>query len=170
MGYGPTGERVRTRLVELRTERNITLRELSARLAELGRPILANGISKIEMGERRVDVDDLMALAIALDVTPNALLLPAEHDEHADVALTSGTALPAGEAWRWAAGEQPPSGQPQLNQARQARLLVKSDTTVIPQTRGLFIGDAAACNIALLFVADSAAVTFARSPGTPLPS
>jgi len=53
----------------------------------------------------------------------------------------------------------PPSGQAVFNQARSARALTKSDTTVFTATRGLFIGDAAACNIAVRFIQDSAAVT-----------
>lgn len=60
----------------------------------------------------------------------------------------------------WAAGEMVPSGSPALNQARQARLLTKSDATILIPTRGIFIGDAAACNVALMFVGDSSAVTF----------
>lgn len=63
-----------------------------------------------------------------------------------------------------------PGGQPVMNQARGAVLLTKSDATVFSQTRGLFIGDAAACDIALRFVDDSAAVTFANvQPGLVYP-
>lgn len=65
------------------------------------------------------------------------------------------TALPA-----WAAGEMVPAGEPVVNQARQARSLTKSDSTVLIPTRGIYIGDAAACDVALLFVGDSVAVTF----------
>ena len=56
----------------------------------------------------------------------------------------------------------PPVGQPVLNQARQGRLLTKSDTTFIQPTRGVHIGDASACDIAVIFVGDSAAVTLAN--------
>ncbi len=64
----------------------------------------------------------------------------------------------------------PPVGQPVLNQARQARALTKSDTAPVQATRGLFIGDAAACNIAVIFNGDSAAVTLANvQPGATLP-
>ena len=53
----------------------------------------------------------------------------------------------------------PPSGQHVLNQAVNARALTKSDSTIFLVTRGLFIGDAAACNIAVLFNADASPVT-----------
>lgn len=51
----------------------MTLRDLSERLAET-RPMGHSTLSEIENGARRVDVDDLVALATALDVTPYQLL------------------------------------------------------------------------------------------------
>jgi len=59
-----------------------------------------------------------------------------------------------------ALAQAPPAGVATFNQALQARLLTKSDSTVFPVTRGLFIGDATACNIAVRFKGDTAAVTF----------
>lgn len=50
------------------------MRALAERLAELGRPILPSGISKMEHGQRRVDADELIALASAFGVSPNRLL------------------------------------------------------------------------------------------------
>ena len=63
---GPTGARVGRRLNELRRERGLTLGDLADKLKELGRPILLSALSKIEKGQRRVDVDDLVALALAV--------------------------------------------------------------------------------------------------------
>lgn len=54
----------------------------------------------------------------------------------------------------------PPNGQSVLNQGYQARRLTKSDTTAVPVTRGIFIGDGAACDVALLFNGDTSPVTF----------
>lgn len=90
----------------LREERKHTVRTLSALLGELGRPILPSGITKIEDGSRRVDVDDLVALAVALGVNPNRLLLPARADED-QVQLTPSTTAPAWDAWSWADGQAP---------------------------------------------------------------
>lgn len=60
----------------LRKERGLGLADLSARLAELGRPLSLKVLSKMELGDRGIDVDDLVALAGALDVTPERLLMP----------------------------------------------------------------------------------------------
>jgi transcriptional regulator with XRE-family HTH domain len=46
----------------------------SDRLTRVGRPILPSGLSKIESGDRRVDVDDLVGIAAALGVMPDRLL------------------------------------------------------------------------------------------------
>lgn len=97
------------RLNELRRTRGYTLGELEARLTGVGRPILLSALSKIEKGQRRVDVDDLVALARVLDVSPNSLLLPSHTAIDAEVELTSSTTLDAGTAWRWATQDRPPT-------------------------------------------------------------
>lgn len=95
----------------IRSDRRLSLRDLSDRLAELGRPALATALSKIEQGARRVDVDDLVVLALALDVTPNRLLLTARaDDERIDLAANASSTTRM--AWRWATGEERPAGLP----------------------------------------------------------
>lgn len=106
---GPTGQRVGQRLRELRQERGLTLAALEEKLADLGRPILLSALSKIEKGQRRVDVDDLVALAQALDVSPNLLILPSPHGPEVEVALTESTSLDVDAAWTWAVKDRPPS-------------------------------------------------------------
>ncbi len=59
---------------QLREGKRLSLQDLSDRLAAIGRPILPSGLSKIELGHRRVDVDDLEALAFALETVPGRLL------------------------------------------------------------------------------------------------
>ena len=98
---GPTGIRVARNVLRSRENAELSLRGLSELLRECGRPILASGILKIEHQKRRVDVDDLMALAIALDVTPIALLL-GQVDGGAEVELTPTLTKPTDDAWRWA--------------------------------------------------------------------
>jgi transcriptional regulator with XRE-family HTH domain len=75
---GPIGQQVAENVKGFRTRAGMSVRNLSAKLKELGRPILPSGITKIEHGERRVDVDDLVALADALEVTPTWLLMHGE--------------------------------------------------------------------------------------------
>jgi transcriptional regulator with XRE-family HTH domain len=72
---GPVGQQVAENIKGSRTRAGMSVRGLSAKLEELGRPILPSGITKIEQGGRRVDADDLVAIATALDVSPTRLLL-----------------------------------------------------------------------------------------------
>jgi transcriptional regulator with XRE-family HTH domain len=72
---GPTGETVRATVRDIRTNRRrLTLRDLSEKMTTVGWPMAHNTISEIERGARRVDVDDLMALAAALETSPLELL------------------------------------------------------------------------------------------------
>lgn len=77
---GPTGKTVADNIKRMRGDMQYV--KLAARLEELGRPIPTLGLRKIESYERRVDADDLVALAVALEVSPIALLMPdsAAHD------------------------------------------------------------------------------------------
>ena len=62
-----------------------------------------------------------------------------------------------------------PGGMPVLNNT-QARLLTKSDTTAVPITHAVYIGDAAACDIAVILSRDTSAVTFSKvQPGSTVP-
>jgi transcriptional regulator with XRE-family HTH domain len=103
---GPVGERVADNLRELRGHARLSVRALSKRLEILGQPIAPSAITKIEKGKRRVDVDELVALALALNVTPNRLLLAGRADEE-PIELSPSVAEPAVGAWRWAGGELP---------------------------------------------------------------
>jgi transcriptional regulator with XRE-family HTH domain len=54
----------------------LSYNRLSAALEAVGRAIPPLGISRVMKGERRVDVDELVALAEVLGVTPDVLLSP----------------------------------------------------------------------------------------------
>ena len=71
---GTSGHAVRANIRRIRELQKMSLQDVSDRLTRLGRPIARSGLSKIESGDRRVDVDDLVAIAAALSVTPNRLL------------------------------------------------------------------------------------------------
>lgn len=103
---GPTAERVAANLRELRKARGLDLAGLSARMGDLGQPIGISGLSKIELGQRRVDVDDLMALAVALDVGPARMLLPATATPNGEVRLTPTSVATEDTAWKWATGDE----------------------------------------------------------------
>lgn len=78
------------------------MRELS-RLTGSGVP--PNGISEIENGLRKVDVDDLIALSAALDVSPAVLLMPRpdlpDDDGDGIVYLDPEDPLTARQVWDW---------------------------------------------------------------------
>ncbi|MFE9092624.1 helix-turn-helix domain-containing protein [Streptomyces sp. NPDC007264] len=122
---GPTGETVRQNIERIRTAKRLTYVELSERLTELGRRIPVLGLRRIERGERRVDADDLMALAVALGVNVSALLLP--NTAEGTVELTGVGTVDAKRAWQWADGMRPlripegDDGTARVDFQRQAR-------------------------------------------------
>ena len=102
---GPVGEAARRNIMRLRTTAGLSLAELSARMTG-DRQISLSGLSKIENGGRKLDVDDLVAIAAALDVTPLAILFGTspDPDEHVQA---GGTAMEASSLWSWAVGDLP---------------------------------------------------------------
>lgn len=97
---GPTGETVRTNVKRLRRRQELTLRDLSDRMERADRPMGHSTISEIERGARRVDADDLMALAVALEVSPATLLMPEIAGEEWPAAPVDATGFPDGIAAR----------------------------------------------------------------------
>ncbi|MEU5390204.1 helix-turn-helix domain-containing protein [Streptomyces tibetensis] len=71
---GPSGMRAARTIEILRTERGLAQRELAARVTAIGRPMTNTMLSRIERAQRRCDIDDLVALAQALRISPLALL------------------------------------------------------------------------------------------------
>jgi 8-oxo-dGTP pyrophosphatase MutT (NUDIX family)/transcriptional regulator with XRE-family HTH domain len=105
---GPVGRYVIANLEELRKARGLNYKQLAERLQALGRPIPTLGLSRIEKGDRRVDADDLVALALALEVNPSALLLPRNTRPDDEIELASGRPPEAAsDAWAWADGARP---------------------------------------------------------------
>lgn len=103
----PTGQQVAANLLRLRTKRGLSTTQLSATLGELGQPIPATGITRIEKGQRHVSADDLVALAIALQVSPLTLLLPWLESADAEVEIAGVGTVTAHQAWFWAMGFRP---------------------------------------------------------------
>lgn len=123
---GPVGQRIAGNVSEIREAQRLSQPELARRITEAGRPMTAGVLSKTEQGDRRVDVDDLVAFALALGVTPNRLLLdsaagggivlrypgdttgePVHTITAQSIALTPNVEVPLLDAWAWAAGERP---------------------------------------------------------------
>lgn len=108
---GPVGAQTQKNVERLREARKMTKKDLSERVGALGRPIPPLGISRIESGTRRIDTDDLVALALALNVSPLTLLLPDAWDEE-QIRLTASVRLSTRTAWLWAQGHTPASELP----------------------------------------------------------
>jgi transcriptional regulator with XRE-family HTH domain len=102
---GPTADTVAVNVKRLREGLNLGLRALADRLADTDRPLTHTALDKIERGTRRVDVDDLMALAVALEVSPATLLMPEVTTTEWDDAEVETTGLPKGTTaellWGW---------------------------------------------------------------------
>lgn len=84
------------------------LKDVSEQLSKIGRHITPLALARIESGERKVDVDDLMALAIVFNVSPLTLLLP----ESGSALVTSkitGVSHEYGSniLWLWGRGDEP---------------------------------------------------------------
>lgn len=65
---------VRENIKHWREVRGITQAGLAQMLDDLGRPIPVASVAKIESGDRRIDVDDLAAIAEALAIPPTSLI------------------------------------------------------------------------------------------------
>lgn len=102
-----TGKTVAYNIRLFRKRGGMTLDELSARASEAGRPMSKTTLSQIETENRRVDVDDLMALACALGVNPNALLLPLQRGSSYEMNLTAFGWKQAKAVLAWANGVTP---------------------------------------------------------------
>ena len=113
------------RLREARTARGWTQQELVDRLGELGEPMDRTTLAKIEKGKREVRLDELVAIAAALDVAIVHLLFPIGGDKTMQpvdetgaplrgrekrgplVALAPRLTVTQVKARRWARGELP---------------------------------------------------------------
>ncbi|MEV6135033.1 helix-turn-helix transcriptional regulator [Nocardia sp. NPDC051990] len=80
--------------------------ELAQRLQQVGiarRGLDRVALKKIEEGERRVDTDELVALAIALDVSLITLLMPLEAGRHERFVEE----ITAAQWWEWLRASEP---------------------------------------------------------------
>jgi transcriptional regulator with XRE-family HTH domain len=107
---GATGTTVADNIRRLRTGQNLPYTELAARLDRLGRPIPLLGLRKLETYERRIDADDLVALAAALQVSPATLLTPPTAGPDATVDTAVGP-VRAGRWWDWLTADRPLTGE-----------------------------------------------------------
>src|SRR4051794_2181391 len=103
-GMSRASSLVASRVKELRRHRGMTAQQLCDRCAALGAPgITTNVLANIETRRRDVSVDELLVLALALDVAPMHLLAP---DRAVRLAITpSASVTDSDELRRWLRGE-----------------------------------------------------------------
>lgn len=68
------GRNIADQITKRRERFGITYAFLSRQLTERGRPIPPLGLRRIEAYERRIDIDDLVAIAAVLDLDPVDML------------------------------------------------------------------------------------------------
>ncbi len=98
---GPTGIDFTHAVRRQREKLGLSYAELSRRLAEIGRDIPPLGLRRLEAGTRRADVDDLVALAAALGVSPSTLLMPLAASRDEVVEVTGRKPDTAEATWDW---------------------------------------------------------------------
>lgn len=118
LGVRPS-ELARRSLGLLRARRGWTLEQLAARAAQIGYPLSLSQLSRLESGKRGLGLDELLALCLALNVSPAHVVSGAFAGEPADVAVSArvavtgrrfrawlrGQPLPRDERWREHSGE-----------------------------------------------------------------
>lgn len=102
---GPLTRQLAQSIQRTRKAQGLTYAQLAERLTQAGRPIPALGLSRMEQGDRRIDVDDLAAIAQALRVPPVWLLFPLGQEGDRQVELLPGVRVPAEAALDWFAGD-----------------------------------------------------------------
>lgn len=122
--FGPTARAVAANVKRIRRYRELNFKELSGELKAVANwELSAVAVRRIEEGLRRVSVDDLAALAVALKVTPATLMMPDEtinpEDEIEAPTGKQGT-LPARMLWQWLTAQAPLPGASDPNFARSA--------------------------------------------------
>ncbi|MFT3661744.1 MAG: helix-turn-helix transcriptional regulator [Gordonia sp. (in: high G+C Gram-positive bacteria)] len=105
-GAGPVGATVQQNVSLWRIRRKLSQTQLADRVTACGRRMTRQALSDIETGRRRVDVDDLVALALALDVSPATLMMPDVRRAYTEVELTEAPTvrperIAAASAWAW---------------------------------------------------------------------
>lgn len=74
MTKGSTSALVAANIKHMRQLRDWSLQSFAAKVTRAGWPLTHDAMWRIETGRRRIDVDDLVAIASALGVPPETLL------------------------------------------------------------------------------------------------
>ena len=100
VALGPFGTVARENIVARRAELGLTAAEVASRTSNAPRPLGRSAVSEVERGARRIDIDDLFALAIALEASPIDLVMPKPTDEAIELSQRN-LVLLAGQVRHW---------------------------------------------------------------------
>jgi hypothetical protein len=113
---GPAGEVLAASIRRIRTAQRLAFAELSRELDKVGRPIPELGLRRIERGERRVDYDDLLALAYVLRVCPVDLMVSSAANDDDPYPVIPAREFKVGSVREWVSGTNillvPPDPKP----------------------------------------------------------
>jgi transcriptional regulator with XRE-family HTH domain len=98
---------VASNLRRLRSTRGLTTQALERRLTEIGYRIARSSLTNMELGRREVSLEDIAALAMALEVPPLLLIAPVATEPTITVL---GTDMDSWQFAQWFAGRAPLSG------------------------------------------------------------
>jgi transcriptional regulator with XRE-family HTH domain len=90
----------------IREAQRLTYAELTRRLDKAGRHVPVLALQRIETCQRRVDIDDLMALAYALEVCVVDLLVPADALPEEPYPVTSQHQFETESVRQWISGQE----------------------------------------------------------------
>ncbi len=101
---GAAGLVLAANIKRARTGRRWSFAELSRLLADAGRPIPELGLRRIELGERRCDYDDLLAIAYVLEICVVDLMVSKDADAE-PYPITATRAFTAESVRDWISGQ-----------------------------------------------------------------
>lgn len=104
MTMGDVAAAVGGNVERIRHIRNMTGKDLSGKLADLGVSMSVATVSEIERSKRKVSVNELLVLAVALNTSIIDLLMPPDGDT---LSVAVGNELGVDDLYWWLRGDQP---------------------------------------------------------------
>lgn len=146
MTYLKPTDLVRKHMREIRKRRGWSAHDLADKCLELDPDTALNRsvIANLESGRRgSVSVDEVVLLALALDVAPTHLTVPAEGGPEG-MRLTDDATVPCWKAWRWYVGLAPLGVQDELayeHEQRQHQIFRYRLEWEVQRTERIFLED-----------------------------
>jgi transcriptional regulator with XRE-family HTH domain len=102
---GPASLVLAANIARVREAKRLSYIDLSRELSRAGRPIPELGLRRIEKGERRIDFDDLIAIAYVLRVCPVDLMISGDVADSDPYPVTATRLYESGSVRDWIGGQ-----------------------------------------------------------------